>query len=141
MGILLLRVPVRCDVIWTVIFAGVKLFGLILRVAVVRQWFNVVFVIRWLTLLYRWVYMIIVSAEVGFGAAFTPPLWLPLKGTTLRCILPFLVVVLFGCIHHIHIVCGGGRPTPGKRLVLALFVSGTVVHVVDVFGGVIHHVG
>ena len=53
MGILLLRVPVRCDVIRTVIFAGVGLFGLILRVAVVGRWFNVMFVVRWLTLLYR----------------------------------------------------------------------------------------
>ena len=35
MGILLLRVPVRCDVIRNVIFGGVGLFGLILRVAMV----------------------------------------------------------------------------------------------------------
>ena len=74
MGILLLRVPVWCDVIRTVIFARVGLFGLILRVAVVRWWFNAVFVVRWLTLLYRWVYMIAVSTEAGFGAALTPPL-------------------------------------------------------------------
>ena len=65
MGILLLRVPVRCDVIRTVIFDGVGLFGLILRVALVGRWF---------TLLYRWVYMTAVSAEAGFGAALTPPL-------------------------------------------------------------------
>ena len=65
MGILLLRVPVRCDVIRTVIFAGVGLFGLILCVAVVGRWFNAIFVVRWLTLLYRGVYMITVSAEVG----------------------------------------------------------------------------
>ena len=74
MGILLLRVPVRCDVIRTVIFDGVGLFGLILRVAVVGQWFNAMFVVRWLTLLYRWVYMIVVSAEAGFGAVLMPPL-------------------------------------------------------------------
>ena len=74
MGILLLRVPVRCDVIRTVLFAGVGLFGLILRVVRVGRWFNAMFVVRWLTLLYRWVYMIAVSAEVGFGAALTPPL-------------------------------------------------------------------
>ena len=72
MGILLLRVPVRCDVIRTVIFAGVGLFGLIFRVAVVGRWFSAVFVICWLTLLYRWVHMIAVSAEEGFGAALTP---------------------------------------------------------------------
>ena len=65
MGILLLRVPVRCDVVQTVIFDRVGLFGLILRVAVVGRWF---------TLLYRWVYMIDVSAEAGFGVALTPPL-------------------------------------------------------------------
>ena len=40
MGILLLRVPVRCGVIRTVIFDGVGLFGLILRVAVVGRWFT-----------------------------------------------------------------------------------------------------
>ena len=65
MGILLLRVPVRCDVVRTVIFDGVGLFGLILRVALV---------VRWFTLLYRWVYMTTVSAEAGCGAALTPPL-------------------------------------------------------------------
>ena len=35
MGILLLRVPIRCDVVRTVIFDGVGLFGLIPRVALV----------------------------------------------------------------------------------------------------------
>ena len=74
MAILLLRVPVWCDVIRTVIFAGDGLFGLILRVAVVGLRFHAVFVVRWLTLLYRWVYMIAVSTEVGFGAALTLPL-------------------------------------------------------------------
>ena len=73
-GTLLLRVSVRCDVIRTIIFDGVGLFGLILRVAVVGRWFNAVFVVRWLTLLYRWVYRIAASAEAGFGAALTPPL-------------------------------------------------------------------
>ena len=74
MGILLLGVPIRCDVILTAVFDGVGLFGLILRVAVVGRWFNVMFVVRWLTLLYRWIYMIAISAEAGFGAALTPPL-------------------------------------------------------------------
>ena len=74
MGILLLRAPVRCDVVQTVIFDGVGLFGLILRVAMVGRWLNTMFVVRWLTLLYRWVYMIIVSTDAGFGAALTPPL-------------------------------------------------------------------
>ena len=71
MFILLLRVPVRCDVVRTVIFDGVGLFGLILCVAMVGRWFNAVFVVRWLALLYPWVYMIVVSAEAGFGAAPT----------------------------------------------------------------------
>ena len=65
MGILLLRVPIQCDVVRTVIFDGVVLFGLILRVALVGRWF---------TLLYRWVYMIVVSADARFGAVLTPPL-------------------------------------------------------------------
>ena len=95
MGILLLWVPIRCDIVRTVIFDGVGLFGLILRVALVRRWF---------TLLYRWVYMTVVSAEAGFGAALTLPLWLLLEGTTLRCALPFLVIVFFGCVHHVYII-------------------------------------
>ena len=74
MGILLLQVPVRCDIVRTVIFAGDGLFGLILRVSVVGRWFNAVFVVRWLTLLHRWVYMIAVSTEAGFGAVLTLPL-------------------------------------------------------------------
>ena len=74
MGILLLRVPIQRDVIWTVIFAVVGLFSLILRVAMVGRWFNALFVVRWLALLYRWVYMIVVSAEAGFRAALTSPL-------------------------------------------------------------------
>src|SRR4051812_33993061 len=65
MEILLLQELVRCDVIQTVIFAEDGLFGLILHVALVGRWFNAVFVVRWLTLLYRWVCMIVVSAEAG----------------------------------------------------------------------------
>ena len=71
MGILLLRVPVRCDVVRTVIFDGVGLFGLILRVAVVGRWFNAVFFVRWLTLLYRWVCMSVVSSGVDRGVIFS----------------------------------------------------------------------
>ena len=40
MGILLLRVSVQCYVIRTIIFDRIELFGLILRVDVVRQWFT-----------------------------------------------------------------------------------------------------
>ena len=64
-GILLLRVPVRCCVIRTIIFDIIGLFGLIPRIVVVRQWF---------ALLQRWVCMIVISAEAGFGAALAPPL-------------------------------------------------------------------
>ena len=39
-GIMLLLAPVRCDVVRTVIFDRVGLFGLILRVVVVGQWFT-----------------------------------------------------------------------------------------------------
>ena len=65
MGILLLRVSVRCDVVWTIIFDRVGLFGLILRIAVVRQWF---------ALLQCWVCVIVVCGEAGFGVALAPPL-------------------------------------------------------------------
>ena len=39
-GILLLQVSIRCDVVRTIVFDRVRLFGLILRVAVIRQWFT-----------------------------------------------------------------------------------------------------
>ena len=68
-------------------------------------------------------------------------LWWCLSRLVLNRILPAFVVVLFGCIHHVHVVCGGGLPMSGKRRVLALFVSGIVVHAVDIFGGVVQHVG
>ena len=64
-GILLLRVPVRRYVVRTIIFDIISLFGLIFRIAVVRQWF---------ALLQRWVCMIAISAEAGFRAALAPPL-------------------------------------------------------------------
>ena len=65
MGILLLRVPVRRCVVRTIIFDRIGFFGLILRIAVVRQWF---------ALLQRWVYVIVISGEAGFGAALVSPL-------------------------------------------------------------------
>ena len=42
-GILLLRVSVRCDVIRTVIFDRIGLFGLILCVALVGRWFTLLY--------------------------------------------------------------------------------------------------
>ena len=60
-GILLLRVPVRRYVVRTIILDRIFLF----RSAVVRQRF---------ALLQRWVYVIVISVEAGFGAALAPPL-------------------------------------------------------------------
>ena len=59
-GILLLRVPVRRYVVRTIILDRICLFGLIIRIAVVRQRF---------ALLQRWVCVIVISVEAGFGAA------------------------------------------------------------------------
>ena len=64
-GILLLRVPIRCYVVWTIILDRICLFGLIIRIAVVRQRF---------ALLQRWVCVIVISVEAGFGAALASPL-------------------------------------------------------------------
>ena len=64
-GILLLRVPVQRYVIRTIIFDRISFFGLILRIAVVRQWF---------ALLQRWVCVVVISGKAGFGAALAPPL-------------------------------------------------------------------
>ena len=65
MGILLLRMSLRRCVVRTIIFDRIGLFGLILRIAVVPQWF---------ALLQRWVCVILVSSEAGFRAALAPPL-------------------------------------------------------------------
>ena len=59
-GILLLRVPVRRYVVRTIILDRICLFGLIIQIAVVRQRF---------ALLQRWVCVIAISVEAGFGAA------------------------------------------------------------------------
>ena len=64
-GILLLRVPGRRYVVLTIILDRICLFGLIIRIAVVRQWF---------ALLQRWVCVIVISVEAGFGAALASPL-------------------------------------------------------------------
>ena len=93
----------------------------ILGVAVIGQRLRTMFAVRWLILLCRWVHVVVVSfgvdrgiilscavivvfAEAGFGAAPTSLLWLLLEGIILRCILPFLVIVFFGCIYHVYIV-------------------------------------
>ena len=95
MGILLLRVSVRCDVVRTIIFDRVGLFGLILRVAVVRRLF---------TLLYGWVFMGVVVIEAGLRAALVSLFLLFFRGIILRRIPLFLVVASFWCIHHIYVV-------------------------------------
>ena len=64
-GILLLRVPVRRYVVRTIILDRICLFGLIIRIAVVRQRF---------ALLQRWVCVIVIFVEAGFGAALASPL-------------------------------------------------------------------
>ena len=64
-GSLLLRVPVRRYVVRTIILDRICLFGLIIRIAVVRQRF---------ALLQRWVCVIAISVEAGFGAALASPL-------------------------------------------------------------------
>ena len=64
-GVLLLWVPVRRYVVRTIILDRVCLFGLIIRIAVVRQRF---------ALLQRWVCVIVISVEAGFGAALASPL-------------------------------------------------------------------
>ena len=64
-GILLLRVPVWRYVVRTIILDRICLFGLIIQIAVVRQRF---------ALLQRWVYVIVISVEAGFGVALASPL-------------------------------------------------------------------
>ena len=64
-GILLLRVPVRRYVIRTIILDRICLFGLIICIAVVRQWF---------ALLQRWVCVIAISIKAGSGVALASPL-------------------------------------------------------------------
>ena len=92
-GIMFPLAPVRCDVIRIVIFDGVGLFGLILRVTLVGRWF---------TLLYRWVYMTAVSAEAGFGAAsMTLVSRLLPQGVIFRCLI---AIVFFRGVHHINII-------------------------------------
>ena len=64
-GVLLLRVPVWRYVVWTIIPDRICLFSLIIRIAVVRQRF---------ALLQRWVCVIAISVEAGFGVALASPL-------------------------------------------------------------------
>ena len=64
-GVLLLQVPVRRYVVRTIILDRICLFGLIIRIAVVRQRF---------ALLQRWVCVIVISFEAGFGVALASPL-------------------------------------------------------------------
>ena len=65
--VILLQQLVRCEVIWTIIFAGDRLFGLSIQVALFGWLLDGMFVVRRFVLLYGWV-----SDEVGLGAALTP---------------------------------------------------------------------
>ena len=67
--VLLLHEFIRRKVVRTVVFAGDRVFGLFIQVALFGQLLNGMFVVRRFALLYGWV-----SIEVGFGAALTPPL-------------------------------------------------------------------
>ena len=124
MEVLLFQVPFRddvCIVVRAFLLSGDRLMSFILGVAVIGQRFCIMFAVRWLILLHRWVHVVVVFfgvdrgiilscavivgfAEAGFGATPTSSLWLLLEGPILRCFLPFLVVVFFGCIHHVYIV-------------------------------------
>ena len=124
MEVLLFQVPSGddvCIVVRIVFLSGERLMSFILGVAVIAQRLRTVFAVRWFILLCRWVRVVVVSSGVdrgiifscaviavfataGFGAAPTPSFWLLLKGTIPHCILPFLIIVFFGCIHHIYIV-------------------------------------
>ena len=73
------------------------------------------FIVPWLILLHHWVHGVVVSFGVGrgiilscaaiavfgvagFGAAPS------LERIILCCILRFLAVVFFGCVHHVYII-------------------------------------
>ena len=92
-----------------------------LWIAVIGRLLRAMFGVPWLVLLHHWVHGVVVSFGVdrgvilscvviaiftvaGFKAAPTSSLWFLLEGIILRCILPFLVIVFFGCIHHVYIV-------------------------------------
>ena len=92
-----------------------------LGVAVIGQWLRTMFAVRWFIQLCRWVHVVVICfgvdrgiilscaviavfPDVGFGAAPTSSLWLLLEGITLHYIPLFLVIVFFGCIHHVYIV-------------------------------------
>ena len=124
MEVLLFQVPFRddvCFVVRAVLLSGDGLMIFTLGVAVIGQRLRTMFAVRWFILFCRWVNVVVVSsgvdrgvifscaviavfAEAGFGAPLTPPLLLLLEGTILHCVLPFLVVVFFGCVHHVYII-------------------------------------
>ena len=95
----MLQQLVRREIVWTVIFTGDGLFGLLTHITLFGRLLDGMFVIRRFSLLYGWV-----SVEVGFGAPLTPPLRLLFEGTIPRCVPLFLVVISFRCVHHVYIV-------------------------------------
>ena len=69
--VLLLHEFIRHKVIRTVVFAGDRVFGLFIQVALFGRLLEGMFVVRRLVLLYGWICMAVVSVEAGFGAALT----------------------------------------------------------------------
>ena len=124
MEVLLFHVPFRddvCIIVRTVLLSGDRLMSFTLGIAVIGQRLRTMFTVRWFILLCRWVRVVVVSsgvdrgvifscaviavlAEAGFGAAPTPSPWLLLEGAILCCILLFLGIVFFGCVHHVYII-------------------------------------
>ena len=74
-------------------------------------------------------------------APLTSAVCLYLGRLILDWILFIVVVVLFGCIHYVYVIRGGGFLAPCKRWFLCLLLSGIFIHTVDVFGAIIEHVG
>ena len=70
-----------------------------------------------------------------------PQLWWFISVIVLDWILTAFIAILFWRIHHVYVVCGGGRPTYGMRWVLDLFLYGIDVRTIDVFGVTVKHVG
>ena len=122
--VLLFQVPFRddvCIIVRTVLLSGDRLMSFTLDAVVIGQQLCTMFAVRWLILLHHWVHVVVVSfvvdrdiilscaviavfAVAGLNAAPTLALWLLLKRVILRCILPFLAVVFFGCVHHVYVI-------------------------------------
>ena len=91
-----------------------------LGIAMIGHLLWAMFGVHLLIPLHHWVHGVVVSFGVdqgvnfpcavvaiftvaGFRAALAPSLWFLPKGIIHHCI-PFVVVVLLGCIHHVYII-------------------------------------